>query len=346
MSKILEKAFNAGQKIIRSVFRGSPNLITTSDLNRQIEALKYQIDSVENRVGVLSDATIETAYSSGTLSVSYQYSYLEAFGCSFPSKSAEVSINMTSSTGPAYLILTADTELVTYQTDFSHEIAGAKFEDGTSKEAADQMVAKNEAISLVHSLPTSGLVAVLCIFTLNESNKIVTRKNIIDKKSSVTINGSGVIRDWNPSIGNETIAAGMAYDRAINVLDCRTKGLSVFYKPSSYEEQESGFKAIMDSSVTFNEGALFMVSVGCIALYKGSGGHGNFTIVALARKSYGFQHLTSALYVAGSSGDSTQVAIKVGINWDSSPVQISISNDTEGVRIGRDDDTNIIFKYM
>lgn len=344
MSKILEKAFNAGQKIIRSVFRGSPNLITTSDLNRQIEALKYQIDSVENRVGVLSDATIETAYSSGTLSVSYQYSYLEAFGCSFPSKSANVSVNMTSSTGPAYLILTADTELVTYQTDSSHEIAGAKFEDGTSKEAADQMVAKNEAISLVHSLPTSGLVAVLCIFTLNESNKIVTRKNIIDKKSSVTINGSGVIRDWNPSIGNETIAAGMPYDRAINVLDYRTKGLGGFYRQSSYETSGNGFTAIMDSGLTFNEGTLFMLSVSVIVTYNSVGTHRDFVFMALAQKdsnSDGFQRFVASLCVAGSSVDH----IKVNINWNSSPVKITIgSNDEENVSVSRD--TGVIFKYM
>ena len=49
MSKIVDKVFDAGKKIIRSVFLGSPNLFTTSDLNRQIEAIKYQLDSLDDK---------------------------------------------------------------------------------------------------------------------------------------------------------------------------------------------------------------------------------------------------------------------------------------------------------
>ena len=46
MSKIVTKAFDATKKVVRSIFRGSPNLLTSSDLNRQFEALKHQIDEV------------------------------------------------------------------------------------------------------------------------------------------------------------------------------------------------------------------------------------------------------------------------------------------------------------
>ena len=58
MANIIEKAFDASKNIVRTIFLGKPNLFTTSDLNRQIEAFKYQMDSIENRLGAESDMEI------------------------------------------------------------------------------------------------------------------------------------------------------------------------------------------------------------------------------------------------------------------------------------------------
>ena len=93
----MAKAFDASKKIIRSVFKGSPNLFTTSDLNRQVEAIKYQLDQIEDRVGVSSDMRIIPSLTSGTLSVSFNYTYLEAKGCSFLPGIKTLEINLTRS---------------------------------------------------------------------------------------------------------------------------------------------------------------------------------------------------------------------------------------------------------
>lgn len=267
MSRILEKAFNAGQKIVRSIFKGSPNLITSSDLNRQIEALKYQIDSVENRVGVLSDMTENHSLSAGTLSVDISYTYMEALGCSFtPDVSSVFSINMTASTGPSYLILTASTQTLTYNSDPTHEIAGARFEDGTSREAANQIVYKDEKISLVHSVPSSGLVAILAVYSLSENKNLIVRLNTVERNTSVMIgNSGGSISDWDSEMTNQEMGVGTTYDKAINILDYRTKILDTkLFASERYsipEGTSSIIRVYMGSEFKFKNSKTILVSV-------------------------------------------------------------------------------------
>lgn len=188
MSKIIDKAFDVGKKIVRSIFRGSPNLITSADLNRQVEALKYQIDSLDNRVGGLSDVVITPLFSGSTLRISVDYSYMEFKGCSFlPSKTIDSSINLTASAPTVYVCLSATTRIVTYSDDSSHEIAGAKFQDGSSYPAADQIIYEGEKIILSHSITdVQDIVGVIAVISL-VNGKAVVNKNVVEKGKSLPL---------------------------------------------------------------------------------------------------------------------------------------------------------------
>lgn len=136
MSKIISKPFNAAHKILRAIFRGSPNLFTTADLNRQIEAFDQRLRNVESlsHSGVVSDLFIGTHNGK----VRIYYSYLEVYGCVLYSGSQTfVETEFSSING---LSLVFSTRTLTYSDDATHLISGVKFEDGTSKEAADHVV--------------------------------------------------------------------------------------------------------------------------------------------------------------------------------------------------------------
>lgn len=226
MSRLLDKAFDASKKIIRSIFRGSPNLITSADLNRQVEAIKYQMDSLEERTGVLSDLTITHSLSAGRLSVTYSYSYLRFKGCDFFPPRGSLDINLTSNASVAYLCLVADTEVVTYEDDSTHEIAGAKFEDGTSMPAANQVRYKNEGIVLTHALSSlDNLVGVLVVFELSLTGNVIVKKNIIQDKGSLAMGDRKTISDFDPALIGR-VGNGVSYDEAFSILANRFANLS------------------------------------------------------------------------------------------------------------------------
>ena len=220
MSRILEKAFDASKKIIRSVFKGSPNLLTTSDLNRQFEAIKHQLDSLEDRVGIVSDLRAVTSVRDHSLMVQCVYSYLRFKGCEFNPPTHYMTINFTQMASPVYLCLVADMETVTYEDDATHEIAGAKFEDGSSRPAANQIVFKNEELILAHSLSTvENLVGVIAEFSLSETGNFILKYNTIEEGSSIPLRESKVVLDFNPTIFGKV--AGRTYDEAFSILENR-----------------------------------------------------------------------------------------------------------------------------
>ena len=225
MSKIIEKAFDATKKIIRSIFLGSPNLITSSDLNRQIEAFKYQLDQLDLKTGVSSDLDVAASLSSGTLTVNCEFSYIEVRGCSFSPAKSSLTTNFTSGSPVAYLLLIAEESTVTYEDDFSHEISGAKFLDGTSYPAANQLVYKNERLQLSHNSDEEGVVAILAIFELTESGNVISRKNTIPRKDSLSLNKSGSILNYQ-SGAKGTISAGTTYDEAFSILESRENNIT------------------------------------------------------------------------------------------------------------------------
>lgn len=193
MSKILEKAFDASKKIVRSIFRGSPNLITTSDLNRQLEALKYQADKLDEKTGFfIEGGYVGYSLKSSTLEVAFGYDKMEYKGCSFePNASVDLKTNLTKAAPYAYLCLVADKETLTYETDSSHEIAGAKFADGTSMRAADQIVYKNEKLVLTHSVESlNNFVGIIAFFTL-DGEKVAINKNWTDTYSPLGVRADG-----------------------------------------------------------------------------------------------------------------------------------------------------------
>lgn len=181
MSRIVEKIFDKSKKIIRGIFKGSPNLITTSDLNRQIEALKYQMDSIDDRIGFISDIQISSVISKGNLQVSFDYKYLETKGCSFLPNKDIMSINFTQSSPLVYVCLLADVKEITYEEDTRHDISGATFLDGTSQPAANHLVYTNERIILTHSpSEISNLVGIVAIIELINGSAII-RKNFLER---------------------------------------------------------------------------------------------------------------------------------------------------------------------
>lgn len=221
MSKILEKAFDATKKIIRSVFLGSPNLITSSDLNRQIEALKYQLDLLDNKTGmIISGAGLTYVRQGSSITVVFSNNGIAFKGCKFSPAHFTDTINLTSSAPKVYLCLTAETETVTYDSDFSHAIAGAKFEDGTSYPAANQVVYKNEAIVLTHALSdVENLVGVIAIFTLSDNSNVIVRENFTknEYEDNLAMGKVNTIADLNTSaIG--VVTNGDTYDVAFSKL--------------------------------------------------------------------------------------------------------------------------------
>lgn len=219
MSKIVDKVFDAGKKIIRSVFLGSPNLFTTSDLNRQIEAIKYQLDSLDDKVGVYSDFKYSIQYGESLLLVRMSISYVETKGCKFTPAPAILEINLTSTAPAAYVQLLADKETVTYQMDTTHDIAGAKFEDGTSSPAANQIIYKNEELKLSHALTDDEgrLVAILGMFYLSNAGNVLWFPNFTAKNTPLAFRES-FVRDLDPSVKGD-IRIGDSYDRALSVLE-------------------------------------------------------------------------------------------------------------------------------
>ena len=248
MSKIIEKAFDATKKIIRSVFLGSPNLITSSDLNRQMEAFKYQLDQLDDKTGMISDINIMHNLSGSTFTVGWTVSYMKFKGCSFsinnPPLHEFLSINLTGSAPIAYMCLVADKRTVTYSDDTTHDLAGAKFEDGTSMPAANQIIYENEGIVLTHALSSiENLVGVVAVFTLSNTGNVIVRRNFIanEQMDTLAMGKSEVITDFNSKLKG-TIANGKTYDEAFSILDGRFNNLSTNWLNFTRNNENSGVR--------------------------------------------------------------------------------------------------------
>lgn len=251
MSKIIDKAFDATKKIFRSIFMGSPNLITAPDLNRQIEALKFQLDQLDDKVGVCSDFSVTHDFSGTTLTVTPWYSYLQFKGCSFQPELTPMSINLTRSAPEAFLCLVADSELVTYDTDFSHDIAGAKFEDGTSMAAANQMVYKNEQFILSHTLiGLTNLVTVVTKFQYDPTlDDVLTLKNTIARFDSVRfLAKDSIMRFFKETSLTPNVQQGTSYDEAFSTIESRFNNLAPIWRNMIVKSSGGG---VTDSDIRF-----------------------------------------------------------------------------------------------
>ena len=169
MSNVIEKTFDASKKIIRSIFKGAPNLLTATDLNRQFKALKYQIDKVEEKQFAISDLIIDfyidfIKSSKGVFVPIINVTKVNIKGVTFSPKLASTVTNTKASTmwnKTWYICLVAKKKLVTYEDDFTHEISGAKFEDGTSMPAANNEVYYDEEVTIASDPNVENCVYVL-----------------------------------------------------------------------------------------------------------------------------------------------------------------------------------------
>lgn len=217
MSQIIAKEFDAEQKIIRSDFKGSPNLFTTSDLNRQIEAIKYQLDQLDAKTCVQSDLNV-TVQNMGMLMVSGTYTYMNVCGCSFRPIISGLTIELSDT---VYLILTAKKKLITYDDDFSHEISGVKFQDGTSMPAANHYVYYEEQAVLSTTLSVDNFIAVLAVISKNSAGDYVVSSNCLTKETSLLrVSMQNYLKDYNPQTYTP-IKNGDSYDEAISKIGAK-----------------------------------------------------------------------------------------------------------------------------
>lgn len=154
MANIIEKAFDVSKNIVRTIFLGKPNLFTTSDLNRQIQAFKYQMDSIENRLGAESDMEIDFDITDIQISCMVRKgTYFRVNGLNIPLPNpSDTFVIDAEHRQEVYFYVWGNFTRKTYANDPTHEIAGAKFSDGTSLPAADQLV-----LSEVHYAITDDL---------------------------------------------------------------------------------------------------------------------------------------------------------------------------------------------
>lgn len=149
MSTIIAKAFDATKKIARTIFKGAPNLFTTADLNRQIEAFKYQMDMAQRHLPVIGNITINASSVAAagnkqlcSLSVSHT-GKIKVAGVSLSIPSLSWTQETAASGYPVYVVIKADKRELTFSDDPDHDIVGAKFTDNTAQAAANQVVYEN-----------------------------------------------------------------------------------------------------------------------------------------------------------------------------------------------------------
>lgn len=228
MANILEKPFDASKKIIRSIFKGTPNLFTTSDLNRQIEALKNQIDSINSLIAVDTDLTLSVLeLGSNDFQLTPRFTRLLVNGCDF---SDTPKVNLGTDTmllgDSMYVYLKASKKTITYADDATHEIAGAKFSDGTSLASADQVVYYNPRIQ-VSSLSTvisdSDFVATLAMVTLSEQGSLIVTYNRADKVNTMILSNVPKLKSVHKlsSLRDCNLVVGDSLDDIANKLDTK-----------------------------------------------------------------------------------------------------------------------------
>lgn len=147
MAQIYPKEFDASKRYDRTVFRGSPNLFTTEDLNFQLKAIRRDIMRSDWTHGAVGSMDISTSYNAGNSKLTVTLGAYGSFvvgGIHTPSSNTEQTLEITVGyNDPVYLFIEGTYAIKTYADDPTHGFVGAKFDDGTSMPAADQRVAEN-----------------------------------------------------------------------------------------------------------------------------------------------------------------------------------------------------------
>lgn len=160
-ANIIAKPFKWVNRISRAIFRGAPNLITSSDLNRQIEALKKEVFLLRQGSRVIySDLNIKN-YSLVHMSIDASYVFAEGimFELNLDNEQFELLTEadyneheMSIKKFYAEIRLYAKESVVSYDSpdnDEDMQISGAVFEDGTKLPAADHVVYSEPTVKCV-----------------------------------------------------------------------------------------------------------------------------------------------------------------------------------------------------
>lgn len=166
MAQIINRKFNPTQKIQRTIFRGSPNLFTTSDLNRQFESIQHHLMELSQRTPARFDLLLKAGVSSttadnvttDTFSVTLDmtnsggdkniYAYGIMMDCS-SYDGATLTKSVTRGKNVYLIYVIESSHMVSYENDTTHEISGSVFSDGTSKPSADNYVYDDGVMKLV-----------------------------------------------------------------------------------------------------------------------------------------------------------------------------------------------------
>lgn len=153
MSRIIEKPFNWGQKIIRAVFKGKPNLITAPDLNRQLEILRMQNRINSLSLGMSLAETANLNFDVSTKTLTYKLKNVFFGGIRYFEELEEGRCQISDSdfnrvTSFQFWIV-AKKRLVTSNDDGTKKISGAKFEDNTTQPAADHYIYEDFKVTYV-----------------------------------------------------------------------------------------------------------------------------------------------------------------------------------------------------
>ena len=194
MANIISKAFDRTQKIIRTIFKGSPNLFTTDDLNRQFEAIQYHLMELSQRTPARIDMELTATAANDTTKKETTYKItpkltgdklLYTYGCTFDmsaydSKEISLVVTLNSDLFLVYYILKHDSKTITFEDDTTHKISGATFTDGSSKASADNLVYGEGHLVLLSAsefksyLDEGALFVVLAKFSIDKAATNIT----------------------------------------------------------------------------------------------------------------------------------------------------------------------------
>lgn len=194
MANIISKAFDRTQKIIRTIFKGSPNLFTTDDLNRQFEAIQYHLMELSQRTPARIDMELTATASNDTTKKETTYKIipkltgdklLYTYGCTFDmsaydSKEISSVVALNSDLFLVYYIFKHDSKTITFEDDTTHKISGATFTDGSSKASADNLVYGEGHLVLLSAsefksyLDEGALFVVLAKFSIDKAATNIT----------------------------------------------------------------------------------------------------------------------------------------------------------------------------
>lgn len=246
MSKIIDKVFDPVKRIVRSIFRGAPNLFTTSDLNRQFEGIKFQLDQLDDKTGCLSDMSVSatrTGQGGSVIKVEPRFTYLQNKGMEFAGMihSGEVLTKTLHNVynDIMYLCVGANSSVITYSDDATHEISGSIFQNGQTMPSADNIVVNSGEMLLLDSQEVLASRATYDIFFILESIELV--------------NGEIVLSDYFTTFKETALQKA---SRATNRVSAVEQSLARLRQEMDTQIEN----AVASSNVAFKKGMIMMWS--------------------------------------------------------------------------------------